>query len=185
MTLPRGFKAYSQEVARDIRRELGMSSTEPLNPWRVADCLDIPCLPMSALAEDEPDAVRLLMWEEQAAFSGFVLCIGHRRAIVYNDAHATVRQRSDLAHELAHALLLHQPHAAMGGLVYDRGQEEQASWLGGVLLVPDSACVELCRHGWALAAAAEQMGVSRQLMQWRLNMSGARQRAERSRRRAA
>ncbi|WP_371878748.1 ImmA/IrrE family metallo-endopeptidase [Conexibacter sp. DBS9H8] len=105
--------------------------------------------------------------------------IGTRRVVVHNDAHAITRQRADLSHELAHAILLHQPHPAIAGVPprFDREQEDEARWLGGVLLVLDDFCVACARRGIDIPDAAARMGISEQLMRWRFNMSGARRRS--------
>jgi Zn-dependent peptidase ImmA (M78 family) len=100
-------------------------------------------------------------------------------------AHAITRQRADLAHELAHALLLHEPHVVRDGKApdFDQLQEEEASWLGGVLLVTEEACLSVCRRNLAVGEAASMMGVSEDLMRWRINATGARKRVARARNR--
>ena len=63
---------------------------------------------------------------------------GLRRTVIYNDAHDRKRQASDLAHEIAHALLHHPTHAllnAQGKRHYEREIEEEANWLGPALLI--------------------------------------------------
>ena len=131
-----------------------------------------------------PRCVATLTGEEQGAFSAMVAFVDRRRVIVYNDAHALTRQRADICHEISHVLLLHEPHPASPGEApdYDKAQEEEASWLGGVILVPDAACLDVCRNGHSVEAAAKRMGVSVPLMRWRINKSGARTRVARSRR---
>jgi Zn-dependent peptidase ImmA (M78 family) len=63
----------------------------------------------AALREKNPDCVRHFSHVEPEAFSGVTVFSGQRRMIVYNDAHVPGRQHSDVAHELAHALLMHPP----------------------------------------------------------------------------
>lgn len=86
--------------------------------------------------------------------------IGHRRVIVRNDAHAVTRERADVSHELAHALLLHQPHPAVAGAPprFDPEQEDEVRWLGGVLLVLDDFCIACSRRGIGIQDAAAKMG---------------------------
>jgi hypothetical protein len=80
-------------------------------------------------------------------------------------------------------LLIHNPHPTRPGepLQYDQDQEDEAGWLGAVLLVPDAACLHTCRNGDLVQTAARRMGVSVALMQWRINKSGARARVARER----
>jgi hypothetical protein len=41
MTLDRGFKAWAERTATAIRAELGLSTTAPLPPARLAEHLDV------------------------------------------------------------------------------------------------------------------------------------------------
>jgi Zn-dependent peptidase ImmA (M78 family) len=179
----RGFKPEAGDIAREVREELGLSALDPLDPWALAAHLDIPVWSLGSYASLAPSAVRYLSETEQGAFSAMMACHGLQRVIIYNDSHAKTRQRADIAHELAHALLLHRPHPALDGRPphYDEAQEEEAKWLGGVLQVTDEYCLACCRKGLSVAEAAFGMGVSEQLMRWRLNMSGAKRRVARAR----
>ena len=179
----RGFKTEARGIADEVREELGLTPTDALDPWELADHLEIPVWSLSSFAGDIPWAVEYLSEEETGAVSAVLACQGLERFIIYNDGHAVTRQRADIAHELAHALLLHRPHSAVNGQSpkYDQAQEEEAKWLGGVLLVTDESCLSCCRDGLGVAQAAARLGVSKSLMQWRLNMSGARRRVTRAR----
>jgi Zn-dependent peptidase ImmA (M78 family) len=179
----RGFKKEAREIADEVRDELGLTSLNALDPWALAEHLEIPVLPLSSYEDTIPQAVAYLSETETGAFSAMMACHGLRRVIVYNDGHAAARQRADIAHELAHALLLHQPHPALDGRPphYDEIQEEEAKWLGGVLLVSDDFCLSCCHDDLDVTEAAELVGVSVQLMRWRINMSGAQRRVDRAR----
>jgi Zn-dependent peptidase ImmA (M78 family) len=179
----RGFKTEARDIAAEVRGELGLTPFDPLDPWALAAHLDIPVLPLSSYVQTIPDAATYLLEADTGAFSAMLACQGLRREIIYNDGHALTRQRADISHELAHALLLHQPHPALNGRPphYDNEQEEEAKWLGAVLQVTDEYCLSCCRDGLQVPEAAMRMGVSSQLMQWRLNMSGAQRRVARAR----
>lgn len=181
----RGFKKEARQIALEVRAELGLDVLDPLNPWDLAEHLAIPVWPLSSYKQIAPECHAALMNHESSAFSAMIAFSGRKRVIVHNDSHAPTRQRTDICHEIAHALLLHEPHVAVprDPLVYDAEQEDEASWLGGVLLVCDEACLSACRRGLTLAAAAAELGISVELMRWRINKSGARQRVERARRR--
>jgi Zn-dependent peptidase ImmA (M78 family) len=174
----RGFKRDSREIAAQIRTELGLTAHHALDPLRLAEHLEIPVWPISSFQADLPKATGILLSDTGTTVSGVLAFDGHRRVIIHNDAHALTRQRSTIAHELAHALLLHEPIAVTQGapLKFDRDQEEEATWLGGVLLVTDDFCVRCARDQVTLQVAADQMGVSLRLMRWRYNMSGAERR---------
>ncbi len=138
MTLRWGFKREAEAIGREIRSELGLQASDPLDPWQLARPLDIPVVPLSGL---------------RTTASGPVL---------------------------------HPPTPALddrGCRIWDQVIEEEATWLAGVLLVPESAALIIARRGTPLAVAAAEFGVSEQMMDWRLNVTGARLRRERARRR--
>ena len=178
-----GFKKEAQEIAAEVRGELGLTALDPLDPWALAAHLDIPVWALSTYTKTIPHAVEHLSETETGAFSAMIACQGMHRVIIYNDGHALTRQRADIAHELAHALLLHQPHPPLDGQPphYDKAQEEEAKWLGGVLLVSDDFCLACCHNDIDIPEAAALVGVSTQLMRWRMNMSGAPLRVARAR----
>lgn len=178
----RGFKKDARELAAEIRSELGLDEFAPLDAFELARHLDIPVWDLSSYRVQVPNAVAVLGSEEAGAFSAMLVFDGLYRVIVYNDAHAQTRQQADVSHELAHALLLHRPQPRTCGAAphFDCEQEEEAKWLGAVLLVSDEYCVNSVKNGVALSAAAAALGVSPSLMRWRINMSGAHQRAARA-----
>lgn len=177
----RGFKTEARDIALELRSELGLNQLQPLDPWALAQRLDVPIIALSDFSSDAPGAVKALTGVHQSAFSAMVAFVGQRQVIVHNDAHALTRQRSNLAHELSHVVLMHKPHPARAGepLGYDPEQEKEASWLGGVLLASDQACLNACRQGLSHARAANELEISTSLMRWRMNASGAHVRVKR------
>jgi hypothetical protein len=182
----RGFKKEAAEITAETRAELGLSALDSLNPWDLAAHLAIPVWSLTSYRKVIPGAVDHLVSSESGAFSAMLAFDGLRRVLVHNDGHALTRQRADLTHELAHALLLHQPYPSRDGKAprFDAEQEEEAKWLGAVLLVTDDFCVASCKDDLEVSVAASRMGVSIGLMRWRVNMSGALRRVARSRARA-
>jgi Zn-dependent peptidase ImmA (M78 family) len=184
--LRRGFKAEAETIAREVRADLGLAEHAPLDVRRLAEHLAIPLLPLNACRQEEPAAVRHFRIVDTGAFSAGTIFRGRRRLIVFNDAHAVTRQASDLAHELAHALLQHAPGAALdnfGCRVWSDTYESEADWLGGALLVPELAALLVARSKQPVSEAAATYGVSQPMMQYRLNVTGAFRRAGRQRRR--
>jgi Zn-dependent peptidase ImmA (M78 family) len=179
----RGFKTEAGDIGCQVRAELRLNQLQPLDPWLLAQSLDVPVIALSEFRQGAPAAVEALTGPHQSAFSAMVAFVGRRQVIVHNDAHARTRQRSNLAHELSHVLLMHQPHPARPGhsLDYDSEQEDEASWLGGVLLAPDQACLHACREGLSPQQAADHLRISVSLMRWRMNASGAQIRVRRER----
>ena len=104
--------------------------------------------------------------------------------IIVNDAHSPARQNSDIAHEIGHTLLAH-PLEVLSSMVdcrdFDPDFEREADHLGSYLLVPNEAAWRIVNSGMGHESAQMAYGVSRQMLDWRLNMSSARQRRRRIR----
>ena len=184
MGLRRGFKTEADWYAADVRRSLGLEAGDPLCPWSLADHLDHIVVPLGEYAAAHPREVALLRGQTgPKGFSAVTLCVGGDRLVIYNDRHAPTRQAADIAHELAHGLLMHQPMpltSGTGARHYDRASEDEAHWLGPALLVSREAALMIARGGEAPATAAARYKVSLQLMQMRLRMTGALRRARAS-----
>jgi hypothetical protein len=185
--LRRGFKKEAHAFAREVRADLGLTPVDPLDPFTLADFLEIPVYPLSDLRDGAAPAVRHLMERDPSAFSAVTIFEGTRKTIWHNDGHAVVRQRSNLAHEIAHALLFHTPGSdpdPVRSRPWNRTAEDEAQWLGGALLVSLEAALAIARAGTDVVSAAARYGVSTDMMTYRLNVTGALIRADRSRRRA-
>lgn len=181
----RGFKTEANEIARETRRELRLRDADPLDPWKLAAHLEIPVVPLSSFRTDAPRAARLFRSVDRDAFSAVTVFAGTKRMIVYNDSHSRGRQASDIAHELAHALLQHPPAPVLDHLGcrnWDGGLETEANWLAAALLISEEAALAIALNATSLEVAAARYGVSKQLLQFRLNVTGARVRVRRARR---
>lgn len=168
----------ANSIGADTREELRVRSTDPFDPWRLAAHLEIPVWNLSEM-DGFPEAVTHFTRTDSGGFSGLTVFDGVKRCIVINDAHSLGRQASNLAHELAHCLLEHEPVPAMdetGCRLWNPDLEEEATCLGGILLVSEEAALLIARCGWTLQEAAERYGVSVELVRWRLNKTGARKR---------
>ena len=178
----RGFKTEAKWIAKQVRDDLGLSSTDPLDPWKLAELLEIPVIRLSEFQEFAERASRYFSEAGQSVFSAVTVFDENRRLIVHNDSHSPGRQASNVCHELAHGLLLHAPTPALddkGCRYWSKEIEEEANWLSGVLLVPDEAAIAVVRRGIDLVRAAPYYGVSVQMMTYRINVSGARKRVRR------
>lgn len=130
VSLRKGFKTKANELSRTIRSELGIRANLPMSPWLVAEHLDIPVLALSSLSAEAPSAVNHFSVRKQGAFSGMTVFDGFSQIVVINDSHSSGRQANDLSHEIAHALLFHQPSPALndnGNRHWDGVIEEEAS----------------------------------------------------------
>lgn len=181
MTLRRGFKSEAAALAQEVRAELRLGRLDRLDPHQLARHLDIPVVPLSNLSA--PGA-RHFLFVEREAFSALTVFDVHRRIVVHNDSHSEARQNSNLAHELAHALLLHDPVPALdstGCRNWNETKEQEANWLSGELLVTSDMALAVARGQLTKRQARERFGVSHKMLTWRLNITGAAKRAARER----
>jgi hypothetical protein len=186
--LRRGFKKEAHALAREVRADLGLAPVDPLDPFALASFLEIPVYPLSDLRDGAAEAVRHLTERDPSAFSAVTIFQGMRKTIWHNDGHALVRQRSNVAHEIAHALLFHTPSSdpdPVRARPWDKAAEEEAQWLGGALLVSYEAALALARAGTDTVLGATRYGVSTEMVTYRLNVTGALLRAARARARTS
>lgn len=184
MTMRRGFKTEANATATEVRAEIGLAPVEPLDPHRLANHLAVPVVALSTLDPVANLGVHHLLCIEPESFSAVTVFRGSHRKIVHNDQHVPGRQNSNIAHELSHALLLHDPTPALddtGCRLWNQDHEEEANWLAGTLLIPAAAAIRIARNRWTVEDAADRYGVSPQMVQWRLNMTGAARRSNQTR----
>ena len=171
-------------MAKEVRSELGLGPLDCLNPHELAIHLDIPVVPLSELAATQL-GVRHFLSVEREAFSALTVFDGHRRMVVHNDSHFPTRQNSNLAHELAHGILLHEPTVALDSTTgcrdWNKTDEEEADWLAGELLVTSEMALAVARGNIDINLAAARFGVSEAMLRWRLNKTGAITRMNRER----
>lgn len=184
MVLRRGFKKETNEYAKEFREELNKKPHEALCPWELAELLSIPVHKLSLLDADV-DAIDYLTSVNQDVFSAVSVFRGHSRIIIHNDSHHPYRQAANISHELSHAILGHRsmpPFTHSGERFIDPDVQEcenEANWMGPSLLISEEAALYIVRNKINLNSAARLYGVSKQLIQMRINVTGARKRVSR------
>ena len=171
MGFARGFKARANRIAVDVRRQMGLVPEAPIDPFEICRYFDVEVIPMTTLACD----VSRFTADDQSSFSALTVPHGLRSAIVHNDTHHPLRQRSNISHELAHLFLGHEhvpPLNESGARNLDSGIEAEANYLGGCLLIPNEAALHVVTKG-LIARAQLMYGVSRAMLDYRLKVSGA------------
>lgn len=175
----RGFKAWCERTATDYRQALGVVPSGALDPRRLADHLGV----RVATPEDIPTlsetARRQLVEVDAGSWSAVTIARGNARLVILNSGHSEARQRSSLAHELAHIILNHatdRTRLSREGLLFrgsfDQEQEEEATWLGGCLLVPRDGLLKARYRTADVDALAARFGVSTDMIAWRLQRTG-------------
>lgn len=176
---PRGFQSDAENIAEEVRAEMGLSVFARLDPHDLAKHLDVLVYPLSELPQLVNLSERSLigsaiqtLFDQGAAFSAVTIFVGLQRVIVHNDAHGVERQASNVCHELAHGLLLHPPAPALtehGLRDFDTTIEDEAAYLGAALLIPGKAARGSVTRHMTIEQVAEQFGTSVEPARWRIN----------------
>ena len=176
MALRRGFKSEAERITRRLQRDLGLTTTDPIAPEHIAELLGI-----EVKAGDELLARERFEELERIQPDAFSACTlrpsPDRTVIVHNPLSYPTRQKSDIAHELAHALLEHdlsqvQRLGEVTFLSCDPVQEEEAAWLSGCLLLPRALLLAEAHKGADATEIAQKHGVSERMAQYRLDVTG-------------
>ena len=176
MALRRGFKSEAERIAKRVQTELGLGAAEPIAPELIAELLGI-----EVKAGDELLPRERFQELENIQANAFSACTlrpsPDRTVIVHNPLSHPTRQRSDVAHELAHTLLDHELSRVqrLGEVTFlscDPVQEEEAAWLSGCLLLPRALLLIEVRRGIGAREIARKHGVSERMAQYRLDVTG-------------
>jgi len=175
----RGFKTWAEEISVRVRRKLMLVPTSPLDPFKLAELLSIPVLNPDDLPGLPVECGRRLINDHSENWSAITVANGKHHLIVINPEHAPTRKNSDLAHELAHVILGHEPSmmfASPGSQIalrtHNKVQEDEANWLASCLLLPRDALLSIRRRRLTDEEACEEYGVSPAMLRFRVNTSG-------------
>ncbi len=177
----------AERLSLDQRAEMGLAATDRLDPFALAKFLAIPVVSFDQCgkaARLDRKGLRSLATLNQRVYA-VTSCSGWERTIIYNDRNAPTRQVSDVAHELSHTLLEHEPSPLAHADCYDSRDpriEEEATYQAGALLIPREGALELLRLGMTEAEVAENYGVSLDMARWRCEATGARRQVARAQR---
>jgi len=165
-------------VALRVRVQMGLMPVDPIDPAAICAHFDIELIRLSDI-----DQQSVFLARDNSPFSAVTVPCGFTTAIVHNDSHHPYRQRSNICHELAHCFLGHKctpPLTASGERARDGGVEAEANFLAGALLMPNEAAIYVVRSG-LVTQAQGLYGISRQMLEYRLRVSGAQLIQERAR----
>ncbi|HUX05626.1 MAG TPA: ImmA/IrrE family metallo-endopeptidase [Acidimicrobiales bacterium] len=181
----RGFKTKARNLALEVRDEVGIGPHDPLDVYALAELYGLRIVDLSRLRDFgcHSESLDYFLNDGSHSFSAAVLPIGRAHLIIVNDCHAPARQKSSVAHELAHVLLEHDFPGSICTdshcRAYDSESEEQAHLLGGELLIPTVAAHRLAAYHVTDRGVAQVHGVSERFAKMRMDESGGRLRARR------
>jgi Zn-dependent peptidase ImmA (M78 family) len=181
MALRRGFKREANWYARATRKELGLSPHSALCPWELAAYLDPHVVGLSEVRSPLAKA-HFQSKRGRKEFSAIILPVDSRTLIIHNDTHDIKRQAANIAHELAHALLIH-PQQQLLDETGARNQsellkeiEEEASWLGPALLISEEAALYIASRNMSVRDASDKYNASEDVVRMRINVTAAHKR---------
>lgn len=177
MKFRRGFKTLAERISAEVRGEMNLSMESRLDPSILANHLSIPVLGIrnAAALLGKSDFGQYFLTEDVDSFSAITVFHGRRRIVIHNENHAPTRQASNIAHEVSHCLLEHEPEPVLqldGCRYWNEQVEAEAAWLSGALLVPREGVLRLALSGLTVELIARHFGVSPTLCRWRMNGTG-------------
>ena len=179
MNFERGFKTWAERTSANLRKEMGLSSFEPLLPKLLADYLEVHLCTPRDIPEITQDVLDQLLEHDPWGWSAVSVFQRDRAIVIFNPRCSSGRQASDILHELAHIILDHKPATIImsqdGSFVmrsYDEKQEDEANWLGWCLLLPREALLRCLRRGFSTIEIADTYGVTEILVNFRIRMTG-------------
>jgi Zn-dependent peptidase ImmA (M78 family) len=165
--LPDEFRAGCEEIALELRREVGLGSQDRLDPRDRAQDMAIDVFTIERFHELHPEAVDQLAKHDAEAFDAMVVFHGTRCLILVNPSQTPEEEALSIAHEIAHIELEHERLKAP---LFDEAgrrrswhpqEEAEAEYLARTMLVPKSAIEPiLARYGGNVGKAAVHFGVS-------------------------
>jgi Zn-dependent peptidase ImmA (M78 family) len=179
--LDRGFKTWAENVAINIRRDLDLPPHAPLSAHELAKHLDVLLWTPYDVPNVPADVITQLLDYDPGGWSAVTCFASDQARIIYNPRHSVARQNSDIAHELAHVILEHEPgkivishDASIVMRSFDPKQEEEANCLGWSLLLPRTALTHATKARLDKTEIARKWVVSEQLVEYRARVTGVR-----------
>lgn len=190
-TFDRGFKSWAERTSANIRRELGLAPHEVLDVFKLAEFLDVTVITPSDIPGLPGDVEEQLSRRDPFGWHAVSLILPEGRTLlIYNPRKSAARKASDIGHELAHVIQEHKPSTVIlsqdGSFAmrtFDQKQEDEANWLAWSLLLPREALIRAMREGKSIEDTAVLYGVSTQLVNYRLGVTGVSVQLARLRRR--
>ncbi len=187
----RGFKSWCENVSVQLRKEIGLGATAPLDPHILAESLEVKVWKAGDVPGVDAETLDILLRKDPDSWSAVTLHVETTDLVILNSSHSLARQASDLMHELAHIYLGHTPariDVTEDGLLmlntFNKQQEEEAAWFSGCLLLPREALLAICSQSMEHRTAAKTYGVSKDMLEYRLQVTAVNMQIRRRRMRA-
>ncbi len=174
MKFARGFKTHCERAVTALRAELEVDDEAPIDMHSLATHLYIPVHSLATLLITSGQSRSHPKVDEiYCKVSALTVFDGTFRTIIYNDEHPLTRHRSNMAHELAHALLQHPPSNSGLAAHQEEMHEAEAGWMGGVLMLTAGQARRIAGSRMNRTTAETQYQLSPEMLRFRLNVTGA------------
>jgi Zn-dependent peptidase ImmA (M78 family) len=188
MTLVRGFKTKAERISIQFRAELNLRDVDCLDAFVLSNHLNVSVLCPSHFLGHDTSLEKLC--SVNSGWSAMTLKSRYGQSIIiHNTKHSPARQQSNIMHELAHIICGHEPDQLdshyeallrLGLRSYIKSHEEEAETLGATLQIPRSGLISLLQDNKTKEEIATIYGASTQLVQLRINSTGAQKQIQRS-----
>lgn len=173
-----GFKAQAERISAAARQALGISALAPLDAKHYAEHVGVHILTVEEMGLSD-EARHQLLEVDPTSWSGMAIRESGLIGVLVNPTHSPERQASTMMHELSHIVLKHVPvrvDVSSAGILlvseYSEDDEDEANWLSGALLLPRDALKHYREKGWSAAKIVAHYGVSQDMYNWRIRMTG-------------
>lgn len=175
----RGFKTQAEQISETLRKSQNLTVLDKFEPKPFLQSLGVVVWTPAEVPGLEVSHLEQLTVKDPDSWSGVAIRSGEQTVIIVNSAHPVTRQANTLMHEWAHMELRHKPNRvdrSEGGLLllsdYPAEFEEEADWLAASVLLPRAGLVNCKGRGMHNDDIARHYGVSSELANWRVRMTG-------------
>jgi len=170
---------WAEQKASEMRRDLHLSDYEDLDPYALAEAIEVEVLPDTWLKDVSPQIYDQIFVRDSSAWSGATLEFSNGDLkVILNHRHAKTRTKATLMEELSHVHLVHPPslmiHDADGSFVriYNDSHEDEAYWVGAAALATRWQLQQAQRLRHTVQSFAQFAGVSPALVRFRCRVTG-------------
>jgi len=175
----RGFKSQCERRSVEFRKQVGAAPTAPMLARDLARVIGVTVWSTTQIAGISREHLDVLNDQADDSWAALTMRVGASNLIVYKPVQSAGRRNNAVMHELAHIILGHELAQACllddGSLVpgnFDQEQEDEADWLAGTLLLPRSALMLIRERHLVDSDACLEYGVSQDMLNWRIRMTG-------------
>ncbi len=179
MAFRRGFKSQCERRSVEFRKQVGAAPTAPMLARDLARVIGVTVWSTTQIAGISREHLDVLNDQADDSWAALTMRVGASNLIVYKPVQSAGRRNNAVMHELAHIILGHELAQACllddGSLVpgnFDQEQEDEADWLAGTLLLPRSALMLIRERHLVDSDACLEYGVSQDMLNWRIRMTG-------------